>query len=61
MKRVVSLADVTEIDLDGYVDERGIEYLGRAARQPDGTWRCAAVVESCLCVVELKLTPAVSP
>jgi len=45
-----------EVDLDGYVDLRGVEYIGKAARQPDGTWRCLAKVGDALCIVEAKIT-----
>lgn len=30
---------VTEIDVDGYVDSKGVRYIGRAVRMDDGTWR----------------------
>lgn len=46
-----------EIDIDGYVDERGIKYLGKAVRQEDGTWQCLANVGGALCRVEVKITP----
>jgi hypothetical protein len=35
---------VTEIDIEGHVDARGIRYLGRAKKMDDGTWRCLADV-----------------
>ena len=46
-----------EIDVDGYVDERGIQYLGKAVKQEDGTWQCLANVGGALCRVEVKFTP----
>ena len=45
-----------EISVDDLVDEvRGIRYIGNAARQPDGTWRCLAEICGALCVVEVSL------
>jgi hypothetical protein len=46
-----------EIDIDGYVDEKGIEYIGKATKQPDGKWACLANVAGALCLVELTITP----
>jgi hypothetical protein len=47
-----------EVDVDGRVDpvRPGIEYRGKARRQPDGTWRCLAAVGYALCIVEVRLT-----
>jgi len=45
-----------ELDVDGRVDSRGIVFIGKAGRQPDGTWRCLANVGGALCVVEVKIT-----
>jgi hypothetical protein len=45
-----------EVDVDGVVDARGVQFIGRAARQPDGTWRCLANVAGALCIVEVKVT-----
>ncbi len=47
----------SEVDVDGYIDARGIRYLGKATRQEDGTWRCLADVDGALCLVEVTLTP----
>jgi len=44
------------IDLDGYVDARGVRYVGKAMRQPDGKYIGLADVDGCLCRVELVLT-----
>lgn len=46
-----------EVDIDGYVDEKGVRYVGKAARQPDGTWISLADVGGCLCRVLVKITP----
>ena len=47
---------VSEIDLDGVVDPKtGIQYLGKAVRMPDGTWRCLANLGGCLCRVEVSI------
>lgn len=44
------------IDVDGHLDRtRSIRYLGRAQRQPDGTWRCLADVHGALCLVEVTI------
>jgi hypothetical protein len=48
--------EIKEIDVDGHVDERGIRYLGKATRMPDGTWRCLADVLGALCLVEVTIT-----
>jgi hypothetical protein len=53
----VTFDNVTEIDLDGHVDARGVQYVGNAAKQADGTWRCLAVVGGALCVVEVRIRP----
>jgi hypothetical protein len=46
------------VDVDGVIDEKnGIIYLGKATRQPDGTWRAMANVGGSLCVVECRITP----
>ena len=52
---------LTEIDLDGVLEElpRGgwVQYIGKARQQSDGTWRCLANVEGCLCIVQVKVYP----
>ncbi len=45
-----------EFDVDGHVDARGIEYIGKASLQFNGKWRCLANVGGALCVVEVKIT-----
>lgn len=45
------------VDLDGHIDAKGIEYIGKASLQANGLYKCMAVVEGCLCIVEVKLTP----
>ena len=45
-----------EVDVDGRIDSRGVEYIGTAKQQPDGTWRCLANVGGALCIVEVKIT-----
>jgi hypothetical protein len=47
-----------EVDVDGRCDARGIVYLGKARRQPDGTWRCLANVGGALCLVEARVALA---
>jgi hypothetical protein len=47
----------SEIDLDEHIDDKGIRYIGKARRQPDGTWRCLAEVSGALCLVEVKIAP----
>lgn len=47
-----------EVDIDGVVDERQhIRYIGKAMRQPDGTYIALAAVNGSLCRVELTITP----
>jgi hypothetical protein len=45
------------IDLQGYVDESGVEYLGEARRVEGNLYRCLANLAGSLCLVEIKLTP----
>jgi|HubBroStandDraft_2_1064218.scaffolds.fasta_scaffold105994_2 hypothetical protein len=56
----VTFDNVTEIDLDGHVDSKGVNFIGKAKRQSDGTWRCLADVGGCLCVVEVRIRPEVA-
>ena len=45
-----------EMNVDGMIDRGGrIRFLGKATRQPDGTWRCLAEVEGTFCVVEVRM------
>jgi hypothetical protein len=45
-----------QIDIDKYLDEDlQIEYLGKATKQLDGSWRCLANVGGKLCLVEVKI------
>ncbi len=46
-----------EIDLNGYVDKKGVKYIGKAAKQPNGKWACLANVAGALCWVEVAITP----
>lgn len=46
------------VDVEGKVcTKTGIAYLGKAYRQPDGTWRCLANVRGALCLVQINLYP----
>jgi hypothetical protein len=45
-----------EVDVDGRVDAHGVQYWGKATRQPDGTYRALANVGGYLCVVEARIT-----
>lgn len=45
-----------ELDVDGKIDAKGVVFIGKASRQPDGTWRCLANVGGALCIVEVKIT-----
>jgi len=50
--------DAGEIDVDGVLDEiTGLRYIGKARRQLDGSWRCAADVGGALCLVEISVHP----
>lgn len=45
------------ICIEGRIDEsRQIRYLGEATQMFDGTWRCLAEVQGCLCLVQITLT-----
>lgn len=46
-----------ELDLDGLVDQKGVEYIGKAVQQPDGTWICLANVNGALCRVQVTVHP----
>ena len=51
--------DATEIDLEGVWDnDRHIKYVGKATKQPDGTWRCWAIAGGALLLVEVIITEA---
>jgi hypothetical protein len=45
-----------EIDVDGYVDRKGVRFIGKAKRQPDGTYLCLADVGGALCRVEAHIS-----
>ena len=46
-----------EIDIDGYVDAKGIKYIGKATKGQDGKWVCLANVAGTLCQVEVTIEP----
>jgi hypothetical protein len=52
----LELKTTTEVDIDGYVDAKGVRYLGKATLMGDGTWRALADVGGALCRVECKIT-----
>lgn len=56
-----AFAPVLTLDVDGYVDAQGIQYIGKATKQTDGSWRCLANVAGSFCIVEIKLTPSRAP
>ncbi len=35
-----------KVNLDGHVDEKGVEFIGWARRQEDGTYRCLANIHN---------------
>lgn len=43
------------INVDGLVDSKGIQYIGKATQQLDGTWRALANVGGALCLVEVNI------
>lgn len=43
-------------DIDGYVDAKGIKYIGSAWELMDGTWLCLANVGGALCRVQVKIS-----
>jgi hypothetical protein len=52
-----------QIDVDGIIDpfRLGIQYLGKATRQANGTWRCLANVGGALCLVEVSIAEVPEP
>jgi hypothetical protein len=46
---------LTELDLDGRILDDGSKLIGKAKRQPDGTWQCLASVAGALCVVQVRV------
>jgi hypothetical protein len=48
---------LTELDVDGIIDKRGIRYIGKATRDPKNAkrWTCLADVLGALCLVEVKI------
>ncbi len=44
------------VDVDGYVDDNGIQFFGKATRQPDGRYVALASVNDKLCSVECNIT-----
>lgn len=42
-----------EIDLNNYVDSRGIRYIGKAIKQNNGKYFCLADLNGALCQVEV--------
>ena len=45
-----------EVSVEGFVDAKGIRYIGKAAKQPDGKWICLADVGGALCRVEVTIS-----
>jgi len=45
-----------EVDVDGWIDGKGVRYLGKALRQENGKYVCLADVNGCLCRVECAIT-----
>lgn len=45
-----------EIDLDGQVDAKGVQFIGKATRTTGYLYRCLANVASALCIVEVRLS-----
>lgn len=52
------LSNPPQLDVDGRFDSKsdGIQYIGKATQQIDGTWRCLANVAGALCLVEVRIT-----
>jgi hypothetical protein len=53
MKSIMPISN--DIDIDGYVDARGVQFLGKARHVSDNTYTCLAIVDSALCVVEVRI------
>jgi len=56
MHQRIGFEEPDELDVDGMVDSKGVQFIGKAKRQPDGTWRCLANVGGAFCIVEVKVT-----
>ena len=55
-ERAEPAGDVPDVvDLEGRIDDNGIEYLGKARLQPDGTYHVLANVRGALAMVEVTL------
>lgn len=50
-----------EIDLDGHVDALGHRYLGKAIRQPDGTYHVVAIIGEALARVAVRVRAQKEP
>ncbi len=50
-----------EIDLDGHVDALGHRYLGKATRQPDGTYHVIAIIGEALARVAVRVRAQKDP
>lgn len=51
-----SRAEIPEqIDVDGIVDQRGVCFIGKATKRPNGMWQCLANVGGALCIVEVRI------
>lgn len=44
------------VTLDGFVDTHGVQYVGKAVRQPNGRYHSLAIVHGALCKVECRIT-----
>lgn len=44
-----------QINVDGLVDRRGVQFIGLATQMFDGTWRCLANVGGAFCLVEVSI------
>lgn len=53
---IVSQTRACEVDVDGIVDDKGIQYIGKATKQDNGRWLCLAAIGEALCRVEVSIT-----
>lgn len=59
LEHIVSPPD--EIDVDDVTDSKGVRFIGKATRQPNGEYHCLADVGGALCVVEVSVQRPLYP
>lgn len=52
----LSLFNPPRVYLDGVYDHKGVKYLDWAEFIRDDLYKCLAIVNECLCIVEVRIT-----